>query len=314
MTNIPLYLAPLAGYTDRAFRSVCKEWGADYMLSEMVSADGIIRDKQKTLQYTIFADFERPFGMQIFGSDPDVIAHAAEAILPLNPDFIDLNMGCPVKKVVKRGAGSALMKDPVLASAIVKSTKTVISSKLPLSVKFRSGWDSSNINFLEFGLLMQDSGADIVCLHPRTQKQMFSGKSNWEHIRILKQALSIPVIGNGDIFSPQDAKNMLNDTNCDALMIGRGALGRPWLFAQIKEFLATGEYMPITKDKLLNTAFKHLEYALKFKEERIVVKEMRSQLCHYIKAMPGSKDLRDRLNHTQSAEEIKNLLNKWIWL
>lgn len=305
MVDTPLYLAPLAGYTDRAFRNLCKDWGVDYLVSEMVSADGLIRDKVKTTNYIWFDERERPYGVQIFGSDPATLARAAEALLPFKPDFIDINMGCPVKKVIRRGAGSALMQSPVTASEIVKEVKKVTCGTLPLSVKFRSGWDSKSINYLEFGLLMQDSGADLLCLHPRTTKQMFSGLSNWEHIADLKQAVSIPLIGNGDVTDPESAKQMLLETGCDAIMIGRGALGKPWIFNQIKDFLQTGTYKPVTKQDLLHTALKHLDYALQNKREDIVVREMRSQLCHYTKGLPGSAELRNTINHCSSSEEIR---------
>jgi tRNA-dihydrouridine synthase B len=312
LTKIPLYLAPLAGYTDQAFRRLCKEWQADYLLSEMVSADGLIRNQDKTVNYVRFEESERPYGVQIFGSDPLVMAKAAETLLPHHPDFIDLNMGCPVKKVVKRGAGSALMKDPIRAAAIVSEVKKVLCGIMPLSVKFRSGWDLQHTNFREFGLRMQDAGADILCLHARTTSQMFSGQSNWEHIRKLKQAVTIPVIGNGDVDSPESALQMLKQTSCEAIMIGRGALGRPWLFSQIKEFLATGSYHPITKSQILHTALTHLDYALLYKDEYVVVREMRSQLCHYAKGMPGSKDLRDKINHSNSIEDIRQHLHHWL--
>lgn len=312
MIKIPLYLAPLAGYSDQAFRRICKDWKADYLVSEMVSADGLIRNQQKTLYYVQFEDSERPFGVQIFGSDALVMAKAAEKLLPYKPDFIDLNMGCPVKKVVKRGAGSALMKDPVRAANIVSEVKKVLSSGPKLSVKFRSGWDLNNTNFLDFGRKMQDSGADILCLHPRTTSQMFSGKSNWNHIKELKQAVSIPVIANGDVDAPESALALLKLTSCDAIMIGRGALGRPWLFSQIKEYLQTGCYHPITKAQILHTALKHLDYALLYKDESLVIREMRSQLCHYAKGLPGSKDLRDKINHSNSIEEIRRHLKHWL--
>jgi nifR3 family TIM-barrel protein len=308
LVKIPLYLAPLAGYTDRAFRNLCKDWGVDYLVSEMVSADGLIRDKAKTVDFICFDERERPYGVQIFGSDPATMAGAAESLLSFKPDFIDINMGCPVKKVIKRGAGSALMQNPENASAIVKAVKSVTNGIIPLSVKFRSGWDSKSINYLEFGLLMQDSGADQLCLHPRTTKQMFSGLSNWEHISILKQALSIPLIGNGDVSGPESALRMLQETACDAIMIGRGALGRPWIFSQIKDYLQSAAYKLITKRELLETALKHMAYALENKREDIVVREMRSQLCHYIKGLPGSAELRNTINHCTSAEEIRGHL------
>ncbi|MCB5261994.1 MAG: tRNA dihydrouridine synthase DusB [Candidatus Cloacimonetes bacterium] len=312
MTNIPLYLAPLAGYSDQAFRRLCKDWKVDYLVSEMVSADGLIRDQDKTLTYVTFSEEERPYSVQIFGSDPLVMAKAAAALLPFRPDFIDINMGCPVRKVVKRGAGSALMKDPALAAKIVRQVKSAIPDSVPLSVKFRSGWDLNSLNYLDFGLRMQDAGADLLCLHARTSSQVFSGLSNWEHIQILKQALSIPLIGNGDIDSPETAAKMLKDTSCDAIMIGRGALGRPWLFTQIKQFLKEGYYQPITKDQILSTALTHLDYALLYKEEYVVVREMRSQLCHYAKGMPGSKELREKINHSSSVDELRQHLRHWL--
>lgn len=312
MAKIPLYLAPLAGYTDQAFRRLCKDFRVDFLVSEMVSADGLIRDKAKTVNYVYFTDYERPYGVQIFGSDPQVMAKAAETLISFRPDFVDINMGCPVKKVVKRGAGSALMKDPQKASEIVREVKKALGDAIPLSVKFRSGWDAQNQNYRDFGLMMQDAGADLLCLHARTQKQMFSGHANWEHIRILKKAVSIPLIGNGDVDSPESAQRMIRDTGCDAIMIGRGALGRPWLFGQIKDYFDTGNYSPATKDMIFYTAQKHLEYALMSKEEFVVVREMRSQLCHYIKGMPGGKELRAKINHAQSADEIKSMIREFL--
>ncbi len=310
MADIPLYLAPLAGYTDAAFRRLCKDWGVDYLVSEMVSADGLIRDSRKTIDFIRFSEYERPFVIQLFGSDPSVMAKAAEFLIPMNPDWIDINMGCPVKKVVRRGAGSALMKDVPRAVEMVKEVKKALAGRIPVSVKFRSGWDSNSINFLDFGMKMQDAGADLLCLHPRTQKQMFSGLSNWEHIRELKQRLSIPLIGNGDVSSPETALQMKHDTACDGIMIGRGALGKPWIFKQIKQFISHGSYDPITKADLLDTALKHLKYALEDKREDVVVREMRSQLCHYTKGLPGGAELRNTINHCQSADEIReHLLN-----
>ncbi len=303
-----LWLAPLAGYTDQAYRQICKEWGAEVLISEMVSADGLIRDSAKTVKYIDFKSSERPFGIQIFGSDPLVLAKAAEFLVPYKPDFVDINMGCPVKKVVRRGAGSALMQTPEKAAVIVKEVKTALAGEIPLSVKFRSGWDSNSINYLDFGLLIQDSGADFVTLHPRTSRQMFGGLSNWEHIKALKAGLSIPVVGNGDIHSPEDALKMREETNCDGLMIGRGALGKPWIFSQCSEFLLTGSYTPITKNHLLETVLRHLDLALLYQREAVVVKEMRSQLCFYTKGQLGGAELRNQINHAESAAELRQIL------
>ncbi|MDD2331618.1 MAG: tRNA dihydrouridine synthase DusB [Candidatus Cloacimonetes bacterium] len=302
------FLAPLAGYTDQAFRRLCKDFGADILLSEMVSAEGLVRDSQKTMHLLTFSPLERPFGIQLFGSEASSIARAAELLIPLKPDFIDLNMGCPVKKVVKRGAGSALMKDPDKARKIVRETKQALAGILPLSVKFRSGWDLNKQNFLEFGLGLEESGADFLCLHPRTQTQMFSGTSNWEQIRALKQRLSIPLIGNGDINSPEDGLRMFAETGCDAIMIGRGALGKPWIFDQIKTLKSTGSYSSLTRDLLFSTIMTHLDYSLQTKDATLVVREIRSQFCFYTKGLAGGAELRNKINHTDSIGEIKSLL------
>lgn len=305
-----LWLAPLAGYTDQPYRLICKDWGAEVLCSEMVSADGLIRDSGKTALFTQFSAAERPLGIQIFGHDPLTMARAAELLISLKPDFIDINMGCPVKKVVRRGAGSALMKSPLIAAQIVKECRQALTGLIPLSVKFRSGWDEYSLNYLDFGLAMQDAGADFLCLHPRTTKQMFGGKSNWEHLAELKAKLNIPLIGNGDLQSPEDALAMLQETRCDGLMIGRGALGRPWIFSQCRQFLDSGSYAPITKTQLLEIVLTHLDNALKIKPEAVVVREMRSQLCFYTKGILGKAELRRRINHAESAAELRMILEQ----
>jgi tRNA-dihydrouridine synthase B len=305
-----LWLAPLAGFTDRAFRILCKENGADVLVSEMVSADGLIRDGGKTLMLMEFGDYERPFAIQLFGSEPHVMAKAAECTLSFQPDLIDINMGCPVKKVVKRGAGSALMKMPSKAAQIVKEVKQAIAGSVPLSVKFRSGWDQASLNYLDFGLLMQESGADLLCLHPRTTSQMFSGQSNWEHIAQLKEAIDIPLIGNGDISTPEKAAQIYEQTKCDAIMIGRGALGQPWLFSNIKAYTKSGIYQPRTLDMLKSTMLCHLELALKYKPEAVIIKEMRSQLCHYLKGYVGAAQIRMRINRAGNIQEYRDIISK----
>lgn len=309
LTDGKLWLAPLAGYTDQAFRKLCKDHGADILVSEMVSADGLVRDSAKTVRYIIFDPIERPFGIQIFGSDPLIMAKAAAFCLPYAPDFIDINMGCPVKKVVRRGAGSALMKDPAMAARIVRECKSALEDQIPLGVKFRSGWDYKSLNYMEFGLMMQDSGADFLCLHPRTQTQMFSGKSNWDHIRDLKAQLSIPLIGNGDVNSPETALELYQHSACDAVMIGRGALGRPWIFDQIKQAQRGEIPDPVTRDRLRDCITQHIGYALQIKRESVVVKEMRSQLGFYTRGMIGGAEIRRIMNSTTSIAEIYALLD-----
>ncbi|MFO7660358.1 MAG: tRNA dihydrouridine synthase DusB [Candidatus Cloacimonadaceae bacterium] len=308
LTKGKLWLAPLAGYTDRPFRRICKEWGADVVVSEMVSADGIVHKQRQTLAYLEFTQEERPFGVQLFGSNSGVMAKAAETVLSYQPDFIDINMGCPVKKVIKRGAGGALMNDLPSAVQIVKEVRNALPEGFPLSVKFRSGSDISHLNFLEFGLAMQEAGADFVTLHPRTVKQVFSGVSNWEHITLLKKQLAIPVIGNGDIKNVEDALQMMSETGCDSIMLGRGALGQPWIFRQIKAALTQDKSIEITPENRLDTVLKLIDYALEVKPERLVVREIRSQLCFYTKGITGSARLRDAINHTESITDLKKLL------
>jgi len=308
-----LWLAPLAGYTDQAFRRICKDYAADVLVSEMVSADGLIRDSGKTLHYVLFTPCERPFGVQLFGSDPLTIAKAAEFLIPYSPDFIDINMGCPVKKVIRRGAGSALMREPQNAAKIVLETKKALSGRIPLSVKFRSGWDEQNLNYMDFGKLMQDSGADFLCLHPRTTKQMFGGKSNWDHIAQLKRAISIPLIGNGDINSLSEALAMYENTACDSIMIGRGALGKPWIFRQITAALTDIKAEDLSPEELRDTLIKHIDYALENKRESRVIREIRAHICFYTKGIEGGADLRRKINQSNSYEELISLIRLAAW-
>jgi len=308
LTMKKLWLAPLAGYTDQPFRRICKECGADVMVSEMVSADGIIRKQQMTLAYLDFQPEEKPLGVQLFGSEPATLAQAAEAVLNYEFDFVDLNMGCPVKKVTKRGAGGALMADLDKSAKIVRAVRNILPSEFPLSVKFRSGIDFEHLNFLDFGKAVQDAGADFVILHPRTVKQGFTGSSNWEHISLLKQKLNIPVIGNGDIKSVADGLKMFEQTGCASVMIGRGALGQPWLFRQLKDAFAKEEITIPTPGQKLEIIFRHLDYFLAVKPEQLVVKEIRAHLCHYTKGLAGSAKLRDQINHTENLKNLKKIL------
>lgn len=312
LTDAKLWLAPLAGFTDQGFRRLAKDFGADVLVSEMVSADGLIRDSRRTIDYIRFTPGERPYGVQLFGSDPLTIAKAAEFCLSFEPDFIDINMGCPVKKVIKRGAGSALMRDPERAARIVRETKSAIGGAIPLSVKFRLGWDNANMNYLDYGLLMQDSGADFACLHARTTKQMFSGNADWSHITLLKRALTIPLIGNGDVLSPEDALRMYRETGCDSVMIGRGALGHPWIFEHSKDLISRGEYPSVTRDILLDAVLRHIRYALDHKPEHVVVREMRSHICHYTKGVIGGAELRRRINHAESSAILIEILKEGL--
>ncbi|HCX73652.1 MAG TPA: tRNA dihydrouridine synthase DusB [Candidatus Cloacimonas sp.] len=303
-----IWLAPLAGYTDFAFRQICKKMGADVMVSEMVSADGLIYNYDRSISYAKFNDFQRPFGIQLFGSEAKTMAAAAQKILPLQPDFVDLNMGCPVKKVVKRGAGSALMQTPQKAAQITSSVKKVLEKVgIPLSVKFRAGW--KEVTAIEFAQRMQASGADMLCLHARTQKQMFSGKADWQLIAAVKQKLQIPLIGNGDVVSAESAHQLFQTSGCDSVMIGRGIYGKPWLFREIKQkkLLSALQKLEIIKQ--------HLQLAQEHASRpEAGIKEMRKHLAHYTKGLTGGSDFRNSINRITDkkiiVEKLENLFEE----
>ncbi|MCK5052283.1 MAG: tRNA dihydrouridine synthase DusB [Candidatus Cloacimonetes bacterium] len=311
LTNQKVWLAPLAGITDNPFRAICKECGADVVVSEMISVDGLLYNRDRSLEYAKFEESQRPFGLQLFGSDPDIFKKALKIALTKNPDFIDINMGCPVKKVIKRGAGSALMTTPDIAANIVSETKNILAPlNIPLSVKFRSGWDMFNINSLDFGIKMQKAGADMICLHPRTRGQMFSGKSNWDLIAELKKEVSIPVIGNGDIITINDMIAMYKQTGCDSVMIGRGVMGKPWLFKQIKKYLSSGNMEQITTEEKLEIIRRHMELMIFHKGEKQAVYEMRTHFSHYTKGLRGGAQVRNRINKLFDVEEILMLVEE----
>ncbi|HPR17150.1 MAG TPA: tRNA dihydrouridine synthase DusB [Candidatus Cloacimonadota bacterium] len=306
-----LWLAPLAGFTDNAFRTVCKDCGADVVVSEMISADGLVFNEEKSLQYAKFEQQQRPFGIQLFGSDPLMMQKGAEIILPLQPDFIDLNMGCPVKKVVKRGAGSALMQTPEIAVAIVKAVKALLK-KTPvlLTVKIRAGWDKQSINALDFGLRMEEAGADLICLHPRTRSQMFGGSSDWDLIRQLKEKLAIPLVGNGDITEVESALDMFTQTGCDAIMLGRGVLGQPWIFTQIKAAMHSHQKAEILPETKLEIIKKHLELSCLEKGEGRATTELRAHLAYYTKGYNGGAKVRNFINHSQNPHDMFDMISQ----
>jgi nifR3 family TIM-barrel protein len=305
LTQKKLWLAPLAGYTDSAFRTICKECGADVVVSEMMSVDGLLYNRDKTIKYANFTEQQRPFGIQLFGSEPEIFQRAIEYIIPIQPDFIDLNMGCPVKKVVKRGAGSALMKDTQRAAKIVEAVKAAVYGKdILLSVKFRSGWDANDLNFLRFGTDMTNAGADMICLHPRTRSEMFGGKSNWDHIRLLKENLSIPIIGNGDIASAEDAIAMFEKTSCDSVMIGRGVLGKPWLFSSIRSILNRNEKIEPDNKQKLKIIKRYISLIIKDKGGQAAIREMRSQLSYFTKGYADSAKFRRLINKPTGPQQI----------
>lgn len=311
LTNKKVWLAPLAGITDNPFRAICKECGADVVVSEMISVDGLLYNSERSLKYAEFEESQRPFGLQLFGSDPEIFKKALKIALTKKPDFIDINMGCPVKKVIKRGAGSALMTTPDIAANIVSETKKILLPlNIPLSVKFRSGWDLNSINSLDFGIKMQKAGADLICLHPRTRGQMFSGKSNWDLIAELKKEVTIPVIGNGDIITIEDMIAMYEQTGCDSVMIGRGIMGKPWLFKQINNYLNSGNIKQITTKEKLEIIRRHMELMIFHKGEKQAVYEMRTHFSHYTKGLRGGAQVRNKINKLFDVDEILTLVEE----
>jgi len=297
-----IFFAPLAGLSDMTYRNLMKRHGAGLVYTEMVSAAGLARQDKKTAKYLEFRQEERPIAVQLFGSKPEEFSRSVEVLREYDFDLIDINMGCPVRKVVQSGSGSALMKDIDLAGKIIKAT--VAASKLPVTVKFRSGWDKETLNYLELGRICQEEGAAAVCLHPRTRSQQFSGHADWQHIKELKAELKIPVIGNGDIDSLNKAEKMFADTECDAVMIGRGAVGNPWLFEAIIKDQAI---IPDKKERISM----YLEHTKLFSErsdnELKAIREMRKFAVKYFKGFPGAAELRKKVNSIESYEELVSL-------
>ena len=305
-----IFLAPMAGFTDRSFRQICIEHGADLCFTEMVSCEALVRDNGRTLNLARPADNEKTYAVQIFSSNPESAAKASKQIVPLKPAFIDLNCGCPVPKITKSGAGSALMKNPGLIGEIVKAVRE--ESGLPVSVKLRSGWDAQSINYLEAAEAAQKAGAAMISLHPRTKSQGYAGKSDWEKIRELKKNASVPVAGSGDLFSPEDGIRMLTETGCDAVMIARGAVGHPEIFKNIKNLAANiRAELPDPSEKL-ETALRHFNLSVKYNGEKIACSEMKKHLCSYTKGLEGSANVRNRIVHCQDPDAYRSVLRDFL--
>ena len=309
--DTPILLAPMAGVTDYSFRILCKEMGAGVEYSEFVSAHGIIRKNEKTLDMIHFTEMERPIGIQIFGDSPEVMAKAARVVADkFQPDIIDINYGCPVPKITKKGAGSAALKDLCLMDDI---TTAVVESvpDLPVTVKMRAGWDISNIVAIEAGPRLEKVGVKAIALHPRTTKQSYRGSANWNLIKELKQTVSIPVIGNGDIKKPEDVVRMFDETGCDAVMVARAALGNPWFFKQATALLlgASLPSIPNTHERI-DMCKRHLELLLESRGEHIGTNLMRKQFGWYIKNFPGASSLRQSLVLAKDKEAMEKLLGE----
>lgn len=304
-------LAPMAGISNSAYRRICKEMGCGLIYCEMVSDKAITFSNQKTLDMLYMTDFERPIVQQIFGSDVDSFVYAAKYIeKEMKPDIIDINMGCPVPKVAVRAqAGSALLKDPDKIYEIVSAVVNAV--KCPVTVKIRSGWDFNHINAVEVAQVIEKAGASAICIHPRTRSQGYSGKADWSIIKQVKMSVSIPVIGNGDIKCPEDAKRMLDETGCDAVMIGRGVLGNPWLIKNTINYLDCKNIVNVDLNERIDTCLKHLNYLYDLKGEKLACLEIRNHISWYFKGIKGSNELKNKIYQVSSIHDIISLLNNF---
>lgn len=304
-----LILAPMAGVTDLPFRMLCKEQGCGLLYTEMVSAKAILYKNRNTAELLKARDEERPIAVQLFGSDPEIVSDMAAQIEDGPYDIIDINMGCPVPKVVNNGEGSALMKNPKLVEAILSAL--VRKLKKPVTVKFRKGFCEEQVNAVEIAKIAESCGVSAVAVHGRTREQYYSGKADWDIIRQVKDAVKIPVIGNGDIWKPEDAKRMMEETGCDGLMMARGAQGNPWLFARTNHYLNTGELLPPPdKDEICRMILRHARLQAEWKGEAFGMKEMRKHIAWYTAGLPHSAGIRRECNTVETVSEIEALLRE----
>ena len=306
-----LILAPMAGVTDLPFRLLCKEQGAALCCMEMVSAKGIYYNNKNTESLLTVDERERPVSLQLFGSDPEIMAAMAAKIEHRNFDILDINMGCPVPKVVNNGDGSALMKNPVLAGKIIEGMVKAIEK--PVTVKIRKGFDDEHINAVEMAHVAEESGAAAIAVHGRTSEQYYSGKADWSIIADVKQAVSIPVIGNGDILDAKDVIAMKEQTDCDGFMIGRGAQGNPWIFHQILHYFETGELIgKPPMEEMVKTMLRHAKLQIEFKGDYLGIREMRKHAAWYTAGYKGASKLRGRINDVESYDELEQLFEDFM--
>ena len=304
-------LAPMAGVTDLPFRVLCREQGAGCVVTEMVSAKAVLYNNRNTRELLQIDPDERPAAVQLFGSEPDIMAEIAARLEEGPYDYIDVNMGCPVPKIVNNGEGSALMKNPERAKEVM--TAMVKAVKKPVTVKFRKGFNDLSVNAVEFAKMAESCGVAAVAVHGRTREQYYSGKADWDIIRQVKEAVRIPVIGNGDIFTPEAAGRMLKETGCDGIMVARGAKGNPWLFGRINHYLDTGEVLPgPSMAEIKAMILRHGRMLVQFKGEGVAMREMRGHMAWYTKGMPHSATLRNEINQVETLEGFVELLDRKI--
>lgn len=311
LKNKRIMLAPLAGVSDVGFRLIAEKYGADKTFTEMVSVNALYYDNKKTDDLLFISENEKNCNIQIFGSKPDIIEKVVkDKINPIEKSKeISFNMGCPVAKITKNGEGSALMAKPKLVEEICKTLRKSTDKKI--NIKFRLGIDDKNLNYLEIGKIAQDAGIDYVILHARTKEQMYSGKANWNHIKILKENLSIPVIANGDIFCVEDFVKVIDKTKADGVMLARGAMGNPFLFKEIKDYINKGFYEKPSSTQIIDQLIEQYKLELKYKKEKLVVTQMRKHLSWYIKGLKNSSKIRDLVNKLNTIEEVMDALEKY---
>ena len=304
-----VFLSPMAGVTDLPFRLICKQKGCGVLYTEMINAKALCYNDENTKKMTKIEDEEHPIAIQIFGSEPEYMGRAAEILNSHPNEILDINMGCPAPKVIKNGDGSALMKNPKLAEEVMRAV--VENSTKPVTLKIRKGWDDNSVNAVEIAKIAEQAGISAVAIHGRTREQYYSGKADWDIIKEIKESISIPVIGNGDVFEIDDAINMLEKTNCDAIMIGRGAQGNPWIFKRINHYMQTGEILPNpTAEEKINTAIEHMKLAVAEHGEYVAVREMRKHIGWDIKGLKNSARFRDEINKLTDCESVVMKLNE----